>query len=482
MTDLTSSHSPDGDFLARAVALARRGDMRGAREAAELGLRSGAGQPATLHAFLGMVCARAGERAEAATHLKSAHEARPEDVTIACNLIAVLMEDGRDEDALAVATEKLAQSDASLRIARYRGFLAQKLEDFEAAVKAYELVLAKAPRDFECLNNIGNARAGLGDHAGAVEALRRAIEVDPDAAPSYLNLSSALIALERNEEAEEVLKNASTRFRKDSRPPYQLYVLMKSLLKQEEALAAVEQAAERDPNVAGIQLKLAIEYGVVRRTREAERAYRRTIELDPVEADAYLGLAIQYEHMNREEEFAPLLKRARENGLSDGHCAFIETLELRRMGRFEEGLARLESVPKDVEPIRTAHIRATLLERLMRTDEAFAAFAEANRLQEETPTDPIGRAAKLRAEIRAELDLLTPAWRDSWRKVDIEDDRADPVFLVGFPRSGTTLLDTILMGHAGALVMEEQPPLNIVEQELGGMAALPTLDAAAVAS
>ena len=56
------------------------------------------------------------------------------------------------------------------------------------------------------------------------------------------------------------------------------------------------------------------------------------------------------------------------------------------------------------------------------------------------------------------------------------------MFLIGFPRSGTTLLDTILMGHPNTVVMEEQPPLNIVEQELGGAAALPGLNAEAIAN
>ncbi len=466
--------------LDRAIAAARAGDMRNAREIAETGLRSGEGDAAALNAFLGMILARAGSLKEAATHLQRAHAARPGDITIACNLISVLMDDGRDADALDVATENLASSDESLRVARYRGFLAQKLEQFGAAVEAYNIVLEKAPLDFECLNNIGNAKAGLGDHEGAIADLRSALDVDPNAPPTYMNLASALFALDRKDEAVAVLRQAMEKFPRDSRPPYQLYVHYKSLARQDEALAAIEEAATRDPGVANIQLKLAIEYGVVRRTDDAERAYRRCIELDPLERDAYLGLAIQYEHTNREAEFAPLIDLARRNGAADAACAFIEALELRRLKEFDAALAKLEDAPAEVEPIRTVHVRATLLERLGRTDEAFATFLEANRLQEDSPTAPIERAARLRADLRGELALLTPSWFRSWRHVEIDDDRDDPVFLIGFPRSGTTLLDTILMGHPETLVMEEQPPLNIVETEIGGMAAVPDLDSQAI--
>lgn len=481
MPDPTSVTSNE-EILAQAIAATRTGDVRKARELAERGLKTGAGDAAPLHAFLGMLLARSGDLTSSIEHLKKAHGARPNDITIACNLISVLIDDGRDEDALAIAASELAASDKSLRIARYRGFLAQKLDKFEEAVKAYEIVLAKAPDDFECLNNIGNAKAGLGDHAGAIEVLRRAVEIDQGAAPTRINLATALIALGRDDEAEAVLQKAAADFPTDSHPSYQLYVLYKSQQKQKEALSAIENAAARDPNVAGMQLKLAIEYGIERRTAEAERAFRRAIELNPLETDAYLGLAIQYEHTNREEDFAPLIELARRNGLSDGHLAFIEALELRRLGKFDEGLARLEAVPKDVEAIRAVHIRATLLERMKRTDEAFANFCESNRLMSETPTDPLARAEKLRAALEGELALLTPSWRDGWREADVRDGRADPVFLIGFPRSGTTLLDTILMGHPDTVVMEEQPPLNRVEEEFGDIALLPALDADRIAA
>jgi hypothetical protein len=55
---------------------------------------------------------------------------------------------------------------------------------------------------------------------------------------------------------------------------------------------------------------------------------------------------------------------------------------------------------------------------------------------------------------------------DSWREVDV-DDRPSPAFLVGFPRSGTTLLDTILMAHPSTEVLEEEPTLVRATEALG---------------
>ncbi|WFL78062.1 sulfotransferase [Altererythrobacter arenosus] len=468
----TPIQSDPKSLLGEAIRAAQGGNFDGARAIAEDAIANHPDEAAPFHAFLGMVEARRGDLAAAAGQLRQAHEARPGDVTIACNLITVLMDLGEDSEGLAVASEELMRDDASLRVARLRAFLAQKLEAFPEAVEAYEYILASEPNDFECLNNLGNALAGCDQHERALEVLRRAIALEPAAAPTRMNLIAALIALGREEEAERELTAASDEFPADSRAPYQLYVLYKSQQKQDEAVAAIEEAAARNPDAADIQLKLGIEYGVLRRTEDSERAYRRSIALNPLELDAYLGLAVQYEHTNREEMFAPLIEEARANGIAQDALAFIEALEFRRLKQFEEALSKVEDVDPEVEPIRTAHIRATLLDRLGRTDEAFAAYLHANRLMEESPSEPLERAAELRQKLEDDLALLTPEWRESWQPVSIEDARPDPVFLMGFPRSGTTLLDTIVMGHRDTVVMEEQPPLNIVEGLIGGSAAL----------
>ena len=169
------------------------------------------------------------------------------------------MDQGMDADALSIATHELAHADKSMRVARYRGFLAQKLENFAEAITAYELVLASHPDDFECWNNLGNARVGLDDHEGALKALRHAIKLDPLAAPARINLATALLALDEADEAEAELIKAIDEFPSDSRLPYELYLLYKGQLKQEEALAALIEAGRRDPDAADIQLKLGIE-------------------------------------------------------------------------------------------------------------------------------------------------------------------------------------------------------------------------------
>ena len=57
----------------------------------------------------------------------------------------------------------------------------------------------------------------------------------------------------------------------------------------------------------------------------------------------------------------------------------------------------------------------------------------------------------------------TPEWIARWEPIAVPAEPPAPVFLVGFPRSGTTLLDTLLMNLPQLQVMEEQPVLRAVE-------------------
>jgi hypothetical protein len=108
-----------------------------------------------------------------------------------------------------------------------------------------------------------------------------------------------------------------------------------------------------------------------------------------------------------------------------------------------------------------------IADRLGDADTAFAAFAEANaRLEAGT----VGAVANARAyldqfaQIRA---LLTPERYAGWVSRRAAATRPAPLFIFGFPRSGTTLIDTMLSGHPNAVVMEEEPVIDRLATALG---------------
>jgi len=122
----------------------------------------------------------------------------------------------------------------------------------------------------------------------------------------------------------------------------------------------------------------------------------------------------------------------------------------------------------------TIHIdtpEGTSLEGSGEYDEAFAAFERMNDIILKDGSEPEARAAAYREQVRAQRDAMTADWAGSWRAAEV-DDRPSPAFLVGFPRSGTTLLDTILMSHESTEVLEEEPTLVRATEALGGFEAI----------
>jgi hypothetical protein len=188
-----------------------------------------------------------------------------------------------------------------------------------------------------------------------------------------------------------------------------------------------------------------------------------------------MELARLYEHA-WPEKLLSLAEEAQTAGVGPPSLNVLRAFAHRRSGDFARGLEELRSVPSNFDPQIVQDLRGQLHDKLGQHDAAFAAFTAMNEAHAADPSSPLKRAAKQRVILKNRLDKLTPDWVGNWQGVAWPTDEREPVFLVGFPRSGTTLLDTMLMGHAGVTVLEEAPVLQQVEREFGGFEAVPEMD------
>jgi tetratricopeptide (TPR) repeat protein len=474
-----STSPPIGDITAdairRALAAAQMGRLAEACVTAEQALAAG-GDPVALNALLGMLRLDSGDHAAAVRHLEIARAARPDDIRIATNLATALIQTGDLDRALEVASTKLAFADPTLHLARIRGFIADQVGDFAAAVEALERVVAAAPADCESWNNLGNARRGVGDWEGSVEALRRAAELDPTSAPIRLNHANALRDAAHFEAAETAFRKMIEDFPGDTQPLRALHLLLKQLNRNDEALEPIETAVDHEPTNVELLLAKAAHLSELHRMEASEATYKQVVELDPINSTAHLGLAFVYETTNRLDDLSALSEQAEERGVDENALNFIRAYKHLREKRYEAGLAALDQVPAELESIRRYHLQGQLLDRAGRYDEAFAAFSRMTELFAEDPTHPEERGAGYRDAVRRSRDIVTGDWVCSWRPESVPDPRPAPVFLVGFPRSGTTLLDTILMSHPRIEVLEEEPALRKAHALISDFERLPSLD------
>ncbi len=425
---------------------------------AELAL-AGGGDRTALNAMLGTLHCRSGNVEAGIRHLRVAHADRPDDPVIAANLGSALAEASDYAAALEVVSEPMAASDPTMRLARLRAFAAQMQDDLQTAAAWYERIVLADPQDWESWNNLGNVRRSSENAQGALEALEKASKLCPDSPPVQLNHALALAATGQIDEAEGRLKRIAEDFPSDVKALSELHALYKEQAREGEALEAIRSASQREPENVDLLLALGSHLLAMLRTEEGEKAYRRAIEIEPGNGPANLGLALAFELTNRGPELTQLTKDAEARGVPPNALNFIQAFDHRRAKRFEEGLHALAQVPEELESARRWHLLGQLHEGVGNYDEAFAAYSQMNEKHIEDPSQPEVRASRYRDSVRAQKSSLSSEWLARWTDVKISDERPSPIFLVGFPRSGTTLLDTMLMGHPFAEVLEEEPTL-----------------------
>lgn len=475
MSAQTTIDDRTAEIIRSAMMAAQAGRNGEACAIVERGLADG-GDETALNALLGALLCGAGSYSAAIDPLRKAAAKRPADPVVRRNLVTALIGAELFSEALDLLPDEVVDSDPTMSLLRQRAYASHMADKLEMAIADYRRFLTANDGDWESWNNLGNAYLNTDDLASAVEALRKAASINPRAAPTRLNLARALRDLGDFAAAESELRAMARDFPADEKPLVDLYAILQQLGRPEsEAENVLEAATLRDPGNIELLLELGDQQIRCRDFTKAEATYRRVLSKEPANGAAYFGLARVLEH-HRPEDLGALAHDAEAANIGDeSRLNLIRAFAARRTKSYAEGLAAIDRVPADIEsPIRW-HLAGQLLEASGRYDEAFAAFSAMNSVLAQDESEPQRRATEARKVLQNQLETTTASWRSSWGAV-VASDRPSPVFLAGFPRSGTTLLDTILMGHPDVAVMEEQSLLRQLDLEFGGFDALPDLD------
>ncbi|HKP34451.1 MAG TPA: sulfotransferase, partial [Sphingomicrobium sp.] len=177
-----------------------------------------------------------------------------------------------------------------------------------------------------------------------------------------------------------------------------------------------------------------------------------TISPDRVADVRELGLLL--DRSNQVDGLRQLLAAAEKAGIAAESLGYLQASVALRDGRPEEAKRLLLPDRQNVEDVRWYRMMTRIADALGDSDEAFAAAGEMNRAVSGYD-EWRRRTANYRTQIRVIADGVTPEWASRIKPLEPDDGAPAPAFLVGFPRSGTTLLDTFLMGHPRTRVVEE---------------------------
>jgi len=333
----------------------------------------------------------------------------------------------------------------------------------DAAADSLSAIVAVHPRHARAWYNLGNAERARGRHDRAAQAYERAAALDPGQALAHNNLGAlrleggdaagALAAFERAIAADPTLA-AAQRNRG---------LALAALGRDEEAMAALGRAIALDPDFAAAHADLAERLKACNRVGEAIARYRRALELTPDSVPAIARLAALLEETGELDAAETLAARGLTLAPADASLQLTAARCERRRGRLEQAAARLErlsSAAPDAE-IEGAALKelGQVLDRLGDAARAFECFTKGNRRMAEAARAAGHDPAHFVAACRT---LVAPFTSGRWPPApragdDPEDGPPAPVFLVGFPRSGTTLLAQLLAGHPRVALLDETP-------------------------
>ncbi|HTC33327.1 MAG TPA: tetratricopeptide repeat protein [Bryobacteraceae bacterium] len=401
-------------------------------------LAADAEQPDCLH-LLGMIEHQRGRHQVAADMIRHAIAIRATEAAYHSNLGGVLQSQGKLDEAAACFEQALFLKPNWAEVHSNFGNVLQALGKLDEAVASQERALALKPDFAQAWSNLGNARQAQGNLDAAAACYQRALAIQPDYADAHNNLGGVLASQER----------------------------------AEEAVPHLERALALKPGFASAHNNLANVYASQDRTEDAMVHYERALALNPDYAHAHNNLANVFKHQGKFEEAAEHYSRAIaiQPDYTEAHYGRAEITS------FEAGSADLAA-----------------LEALSGRDDPYIHFALAKALED---CGDYARAWEYfrrgNALKRAQIDYAEEATVESFKQITAVFDRAlfdrfeqqgdpsdVPIFVLGMPRSGSTLVEQILAGHpqihaAGELTTLEKIIINYPQ-------CVPELDGAALRS
>jgi len=350
------------------------------------------------------------------------------------------------------------------------------------AEEIFRKAISLAPSSYLLHVNLGNTLQELNRIDDAVENFRKAILLKPDFAETYFNLANTLQLAEQYVEAVIVYKQAIDLNPKHVVAFNNLGLALSKLGSLKEAETQYKNALKLMPNYYEAHLNIGnLHYGL-QQFEKAEEDYQKAIAIQPNYADAYLNLCELYEKTNKLTDVLSVVKKARDKvSRKKDEFLLFEAFVLFRQDRFQF----VEEIISKINPDKLSENRKTIFFKLKADwlhhqenfDEAFEAYEHMNNNVKNSAEYQMCSANQYydaQREKICEIESLQETLK--FRNI-IQAKWFQPSFLIGFPRSGTTLLDTILRSHSGIDVVEEQPLVSKMLEKLGATISMSDIEA-----
>ena len=434
------STSPVSPLAADAIALARNQEFEKALDRANAALRENSAD-AGLNLFIGFLHSRLRDLPSAAEHFSAAHRLAPNDPIPRLELARVLIALGQLDEADRLLDAPNLPQNERLRL---KATILNCRGDLEGAVELYRQLAEADANDFDAWSSLGINQLSLGDAKAAVASLEKSLSLHQHRPRIW-------------EKWADAHKAAGT---------------------AKHALAKARDMAADNPGEPSYAVTAARLEDLLGYPEQAVARLESALEASPDSVDALVALAELSERENRLDRLTEIIDRLGAITPTTDRLPLLKAQLAYRQRDFDAALELAQSAPETVLPGTRARVIGQVLDRRGDAFGAWAAFATMNAEDRKIFPRAPAEGHAYRSSLAEGLTHIVPGWLDKWSTVP--PPSLTPAFIVGFPRSGTTLLDTFLMGHPDLCVSEENPLLEEVSQAAGRVMYLPAMSAQTV--
>ena len=316
-----------------------------------------------------------------------------------------------------------------------------KFEEAIVQIKVLNEIYPNVPLLF---NLIGACYRQLGQLDGSIKMFKIAVELQPDYAEAFFNLGSVLMENKMIDEAIESYKKAIS-----IQPNYpDAYNNLGNILKNDKeqldaAIENLEWAIAYNPNFAEAHNNLGLAFSDSGRVIDAIRCFEKAISINSNYDNAYFNLAICLKDIGNKSEFIKNIEKAISLRPDWGDAYY----HLCKDFKFEKNNPRV----KKMESLLSSRVLglndriglnfalAHVHEKLDNTKEQFIFLNEANSLRKKELNYVIEKDQKKFSLIKEVFNSPT--------QLEIKPSPIRPIFIVGMPRSGTSLVHQIIGNH-----------------------------------
>jgi tetratricopeptide (TPR) repeat protein len=323
-------------------------------------------------------------------------------------------------------------------------------------------VLELAPGRTTALSVLYEIRKGEGKQAAAEALMRRIVALEPNNFWATNEITLLLLGKGNVAEAERHARNAIRIAPENAQSHYLMGMVLteayRPAIGEYHYYKALELSGARDPVLLA---NLALCLKNQGKMQAARAVYEESLAAAPNSLHTLLGFARLEEADRNLHEAMALLDRAEEQFPNNPSVKLQRAVVLGRLRDAAGALDVLDALAADKAALGPSEYleKGRLLDKMGRYDEAFAAYDEGKRrLREVSGHAYLDAHAR---QITARLKGFFVATRmRTLPRATRRDGVAQPIFVLGFPRSGTTLLEQTLTAHPRIAAGDELPIIN----------------------